>query len=109
MGYWAELDSNKRVKRVIIADSKYIATLEGRWVETFSRYKDFAGKGYEYNPVYKVFKSPQPFGSWKYDYRAKEWKAPVDMPIISKVSDVSFTWDEEEGTWEVLRKLDEIT
>jgi hypothetical protein len=95
MGYWAELNDDNEVIQVIAADSDYIATLPGTWIETSDKKKDFAGIGYTYNSAKKTFRAKQPFPSWTYDERDMRWNPPKNKPTDGK----PYSWDEESKSW----------
>jgi hypothetical protein len=99
MSYFAELDENNLVIRVINAESlKWVkSALGGQWIKTFddgSSRKQFASVGFTYDPVNDIFISPQPYPSWSLDSNY-DWQAPVSMPDDNKF----YLWDEEAGAW----------
>jgi len=54
--YFAEINEDGTVLRVIVADSLFIQDLPGTWVETFmSEDNVFAGPGYTYDTVNAEF------------------------------------------------------
>lgn len=57
--------------------------------------KNFAGKGYIYDPVDDVFISPQPYPSWTLDKGTASYKPPKKMPIDDKF----YRWDEDLQDW----------
>lgn len=95
--YFAEVDKNSVVKRVIVADSKEWCqqALGGTWIETFmnNTSKNYCGKGHEYWDSLQDFVEPQPFTSWELDEKHK-WKAPTEMP-----KDGIYNWDEDTLSW----------
>jgi hypothetical protein len=68
MAYWAELDENNVVLRVIVCDDNdpngdqgyqwIMDNLGGTWVKTSSDSRDFASIGFTYDPVEKKFIVP---------------------------------------------------
>ena len=44
--------------------------------------KQYAGKGYVYDPVKDKFLTPQPYASWSLDDN-DDWKAPITYPTIT--------------------------
>jgi len=95
--YFAEIDNNNIVKRVIVADNKEWCeqNLGGVWVETFMdkrNNKNYAGIGYMHHSDKDNFSSPQPFKSWKLDKNCI-WQAP------KKRLKMNTFWDEEKQDW----------
>ncbi len=102
MGYFAQIDKNGIVTRVIVADQKFIDS--GRvgepseWVETSmdgSLRKNYAGIGYTYNKKLDGFIAPQPYKSWVLDEKTCQYVPPVPMPTDQKL----YTWDEATLEW----------
>lgn len=93
--YFAEIDVNGIVKRVIVAESIEWCQnrLGGKWVETVSdnAVANFAGRGYTFHSDKKNFSEPKPFPSWVLDEKCK-WTAPIEPPIGKSV-----VWDEKMG------------
>jgi hypothetical protein len=58
--------------------------------------KQYAGKGFKYDPVADVFIAPQPFASWLLDQNF-DWQPPTSMP-----SEGFWIWDEENLMWQQL-------
>jgi hypothetical protein len=54
--------------------------------------KQYAGVGFQYDPVADVFISPQPYPSWSLDSNF-DWQAPKDKP------EGLYYWDEDLGDW----------
>ena len=125
MAHFAELDSDNKVLRVVVACNQDIADNGGeqsaeaaehfktvlpltssgvKWVQTsynnnFS--KQFAGRGILYNPSADVFYSPKPFPSWTLDEN-HDWNAPVTYPSVINDSEnegLFIAWDEENQKW----------
>jgi hypothetical protein len=115
MAYFAELDDNNTVLRVISVSNAdapdlapevseplgqaFIASigLAGRWVQTSyngtfrGRY---AGIGYTYDPIDDRFIAPQPYPSWTLDANGN-WQAPTPYPDDGGM----YVWDEETLAW----------
>lgn len=83
--YFAEIDKNNIVTRVVVADSLdwCIEHLGGTWTETFmdDSEKNYAGVGYTFNQNKINFLSPKPYPSWIKDEVKEQWKPPVAKPI----------------------------
>ena len=116
MAYFAKLDDNNTVLRVISVSNDdapdpapevseplgqaLIASigLPGRWVQTSyngtfrGRY---AGIGYTYDPIDDRFIAPQPYPSWTLD-DAGDWQPPTPYPD----DDGMYVWDEEQQQWQ---------
>jgi hypothetical protein len=56
----------------------------------------FAAIGYSYNEDEDIFIAPQPFPSWTRN--GSFWDAPVAMPNDEQ----KYSWNEQEGTWNVI-------
>lgn len=106
MSHWAELDENNVVIRVLVGDNNdpngdegyqwLIDNLGGRWIQTSYNNnfrKQYAGKGFTYNPDLDIFIAPQPFPSWSLDSN-HDWQAPKSRPVGSE-----WIWDESKGDW----------
>jgi hypothetical protein len=106
MSYWAEIDENNKVLRVTVGDDNdangdkgyqwLIDNLGGTWIETSqdgSIRKNYANKGFTYNPIADVFISLQPYPSWSLDENF-DWQAPTPMP-----TEGFWTWDESSLNW----------
>jgi len=125
MAHFAELDSNNKVLRVVVACNQDIANNGGeqseqaaehfktvcpfsengvKWVQTsynnnFRR--QYAGIGYTFDSVKNKFIAPQPFASWSLDAN-DDWKAPVAYPTVTIYGDnveYFISWDESNLRW----------
>jgi hypothetical protein len=102
MAYFAEIDENNIVLRVLVFDDKYTESdcdklFNGVWKETSHSNnirKNFAGKGYFYDLNLDAFIAPKPFNSWVLDTDTCKWEAPIEMPVGA------YTWNEESLNWE---------
>jgi len=56
--------------------------------------KQYAGIGYDYDPIADVFVAPQPYPSWTLDEN-HDWQPPTPMPTDGE----RYSWDEEELEW----------
>ncbi len=84
---------NNIVVNVEVADQEHIDTLEGTYIASPSN-GTYAGIGYTYDEVNKVFIAPKPFESWVLDNNYK-WQAPTVMPNDGN----KYYWDEENLKW----------
>ena len=100
--YFAEIDAQGIVKRVIVIDAATLAT--GKWGEPKnwretkmdgSLRKNYAGVGHKHDAQLDAFVPPKPFPSWTLDEATARWKAPVAMPADGK----PYSWDESTGLW----------
>jgi len=57
--------------------------------------KNYAGVGYNYDPVLDAFISPQPYPSWLLNTTICQWEAPVPYPNDGK----RYKWDEATLSW----------
>jgi len=106
MSHWAELDLNRIVKRVIVAEEDYIMSgalgNPRNWMETSynSNFrKNYAGVGYYYDYGKNAFIAPKPFNSWILNEDTCRWEAPVAYPADDTKP---YTWDEESLSWKPL-------
>jgi hypothetical protein len=78
MGYFAEIDENNVVKRIIVIDSSQYANelLGGTWVETFpsDKNKNYAGVGYIYEPTLQNFYFNNKNPNYILDFNDLKWK-----------------------------------
>lgn len=114
--YFAQLDDNNIVIRVIVVESAELAVqlFGGTWVETvISPNKNFAGKGYTYVPGADNFIRPQPTSNHVLDSITFNWKLPTDSlytyvfcgsPIktIITVDNKIYKWNERTQNWDEL-------
>jgi hypothetical protein len=107
MAHYAFLDENNVVTEVItgIDESELIEGLDTEtWYSNFrgqvckrTSYngnirKQYAGKGFSYDPVADVFIAPQPYPSWSLDENF-DWQPPTPRP------EGLWYWDEETLSW----------
>jgi hypothetical protein len=108
MAHFAEIDSNNKVLRVVVACNQDIANNGGeqseqaaehfksvcplsidgiKWIQTSYNNnfrKQFANKNFIYDPIKDIFISPKPFNSWVLN-SSNDWVAPISYP-----SDITF-------------------
>jgi hypothetical protein len=119
MSYFAEIDENNIVLRVIAISQENVDT--GKWgnPETWvqTSYNTYGGKHYDqervedsgvalrYNYAHKgctydttrdAFIAPQPFPSWTLSEETCQWVCPVAHPADGKGP---YDWDEDAGNW----------
>jgi hypothetical protein len=101
MSYFAEIDENNIVKRVITAEQDFIDSGivgdSSLWIETKrdgSIRKQYAGIGYTYDKVNDIFISRQTYPSWVLDSNF-DWQPPTTMPS----DDTLYSWNEETISW----------
>jgi len=118
MAYFAELDKNNIVLRVIvginedIGDGESIYTSETGtvWKKTDNNTygnihltdgipfrKNYAKIGSIYDVTRDAFIPPKPFPSWVLDEDTCTWKAPIAQP--ESTDTVYYIWDESIVTW----------
>ena len=100
MGYFANLNEQNVVTRVIVCDSAKLCEelLGGRWVETDIN-GNYAGKGFAYYLDEKVFTPPQPYPSWRLSANKAKWDPPIPRPGPEE----AYRWNEHRKVW-VLRE-----
>lgn len=97
MSTYAKINSNNIVDNVIIADSSFISTQSGKWIEVTEVTKK-ANSGDTYDEVNNKFISQKPFESWILDEESFEWVSPVG----DKPTEGHWSWNEQEQEWEEL-------
>ena len=121
MAHFAELNSSNEVLRVIVvsnddvnanggdqhADAEtFVTTIVPHstggvaWKQCSYNHnfrKQYAGKGYTYNPSKDKFIADKPYPSWTLDSN-DDWQAPVNKPNDGK----RYSWNETDRQWEEL-------
>jgi len=121
MAHFAELNSSNEVLRVIVvsnddvnanggdqhADAEtFVTTIVPHstggvaWKQCSYNHnfrKQYAGKGYTYNPSKDKFIADKPYPSWTLDSN-DDWQAPVNKPNDGK----RYSWNETDRKWEEL-------
>jgi hypothetical protein len=115
MAYFAELDNNNIVLRVLSVSNQdcpdpapaneqqgidFLAGLGlgSNWKQTSYNgnfRKNYAGIGYTFDAARDAFIAPQPYASWVLDETTCQWEAPVAYPTDGKM----YTWDEDTTSW----------
>ena len=119
MAHFAELNSSNEVLRVIVVSNDDVNANGGdqhsdseTFVTTIVPYstggvawkqcsynhnfrKQYAGKGYTYNPSKDKFIADKPYPSWTLDSN-DDWQAPVNKPDDGKM----YYWNETDRKWE---------
>jgi len=125
MAHFAELDSNNKVLRVVVACNQDIANNGGeqseqaaehfkticplsengvKWIQTSynNRFrKQYAGNDYTYDVNKNIFIQAQPFPSWSLDSN-DDWQAPVAYPTVTTYGNnvpYIISWNEAEQKW----------
>ena len=111
MAHYAFLDDNNVVTEVItgIDETELIEGLDTEtWYGNFrgqvckrTSYnnnirKQYAGKGFSYDPIADVFVAPQPYPSWSLDAN-HDWQPPTPKP-----EEGFWSWNEETLSWDEL-------
>ena len=105
MSYFAEIDENSIVTRVLVGDPDlpnesydwFVENLGGTWVQAYSDgsiRKNFASAGFSYDLERDAFIPPKPFESWVIDEETCTWQAPSPKP------EGNYSWNEETVSWE---------
>lgn len=115
MAYFAELDDNNVVLRVLSVsnndapdpapanEQQGIDFLAGlglgtNWKQTSYNAtfrKNYAGIGYTFDAARNAFIAPQPFASWVLNETTCRWEAPVAYPTDGEM----YSWDEDTTSW----------
>ena len=124
-------DTHLIVKRVVVVDNAHVESDEhasgenwcstffggGNWKQTSYNHnfrKQYAGRGYVYDPAKDKFLSKQPYASWSLDSN-DDWQAPITFPTVTEEGDVRYiiTWNETKYNadnttgWEAIKSNDE--
>jgi len=117
MAHFAQLDDDNVVLQVIVVNNsdcldengieseavgvafcKSILGEATRWRQTSyngSMRFNYAGIGYQYDPIRNAFIPPKPFASWLLNESTCRWEAPVAQPQDGKM----YQWDEATLSW----------
>jgi hypothetical protein len=121
MAHFAQINSDKIVTRVIVAEQEFISSGvvgdPNSWIQTSyntrggihygndgqpdggtALRKNYAGTGFTYDSDRDAFIPPKPYSSWTLDEGSCLWQAPVAYPTDGQI----YQWDEDEQHWEVL-------
>lgn len=102
--FYAEIDANNVVLRVLVADAAFIAKMPGRWVQTSmdgSIRKNGASVGYKYDPAADAFIPPSPYPSWNVlNSTTMRYDPPKARPIPGAGQIVE--WNEVAKDWVTL-------
>lgn len=106
--YFAELDSNNVVLRVVVVNDadapNEAAGVEfcsklwgGTWVQTWmdGARKRYAGKGFQYDKTNDLFVGVKPFESWVENAKTGDWEPPYSPPKDENL----YNWDEAVFGW----------
>jgi len=58
---------------------------------------NYAAIGYSYNPEFDAFIEPQPYPSWKLDYKTFSWVSPTPRP--DNTDTLKYVWSEPNKEW----------
>jgi len=112
MAHFAKLDDNNKVLEIlVVANNAIDPTNEEEsgvafltqtfghtmWKQTSytnSMRKQYAGVGYDYDPIADVFVAPQPYPSWTLDEN-HDWQPPIPYPTDGK----QYAWFEHNQQW----------
>ena len=123
MSHFAEINNENIVQRVHVVDQDFIDSGKlgdpSMWIQTsyntsggvhydpdsntpdggVALRKNYAGKGFTYDPTRDAFYAPQPYPSWLLDDDTCQWNAPIDYPLDNEVGGKKYSWDEENTQW----------
>lgn len=111
MAHFAEIDENNIVTRVLVVPDaqehrgqEFLANdlgLGGFWIQTSYNgniRKNYAGPGFQFDPVRDAFISPKPFESWVLNEETCKWEAPIVYPTDG----LMYLWDETTTDWKAI-------
>jgi len=116
MSYFAKLDSDNIVIKVMVSDSdylnnKFVDDSPGFWIETSDTGAfrgNFAGIGYTYMKDVAtlgvgstdIFINQQPYPSWNIGVNTARWYPPVSLASTVTIDDgKDYYWDETSTSW----------
>ena len=105
--YFAEIDEDDTVLRVLVAEPEHIDSgrlgSPSNWIEGFmdedgvtNSKKLYPGIGHKYNRDLEIFYCSQPYPSWTLDEN-HDWQPPIAAP--EQVDFARWIWDEDTGSW----------
>jgi hypothetical protein len=130
MAYFAEIDENNKVLRVVVACDTDIANNGGdlseqaseyfkskvplsingiKWIQTFSNgefRKQKAAINFTYDSFKDKFISPQPYPSWSLDSN-DDWQPPIVKPELTleqKQNNNFYIWNETNENWDLINQ-----
>ena len=102
MAHFAEIDSNKIVQQVIVAEKDFINSgvvgNEFNWIQCSYNgnfRKAYPNAGWKWDKVNEVFIGPQPHASWALD-ASHDWQPPTAKPDDGK----EYEWNEGTTSWD---------
>ena len=118
MAHFANIDKNRIVTSVIVADQSFIDSgVVGNpttWIQTSyntrggvhygadgkpdgqpALRKNYAGIGYTYDIEKDAFVPPSPYPSWRLNVDTCLWNPPTEYPADGKL----YAWNEESTSW----------
>lgn len=118
MAHFAEIDSNNVVIRVLVVPEEQVhrgndylsvdLALGGNWIQTSYNTrcgvhlsggvpfrKNYAAKGYTYDPQKDAFIPPKPYNSWVLNESSCCWFPPVPYPKDGN----QYWWDDATNNW----------
>lgn len=113
MSYFAHVNAMGIVDKVIVADSLFISRLpdSASWVQTEKGMlggvntkggpvmrKNYAGIGFNYDPVRDAFVPPKPFDSWSLNEETCLWDPPTPRPEDGN----RYRWNEATTSWDLV-------
>ena len=122
MAHFAKLDENNIVTEVLVVNNDILLKSDGTesenkgkvflnglfgsatWVQTSYNNnfrKQYAGRGFTYDPEDDVFISIQPFPSWSLNETTHDWEAPIPFPSTTVYNEIEIGsfWDESGQVW----------
>jgi hypothetical protein len=113
MAHFAHIDESGIVDNVIVADQDFIDSGavgdKTKWIQTsYNTHrgehrqgrtpirKNYAGKGFTYDPQMDAFIPPKPYPSWTINNDTGDWDPPVDRPSNPTRP---IHWDEGNQEW----------
>jgi len=130
LAYFAELNGDNIVTRIVIVDDKILVNKDGvedenlgiqhcqfyfrasksqltKWKQTSYNgniRKRYAGKGMTFDADRDAFIVPKPYPSWILNEETCAWEAPVSVPELTQEqidAGSSYVWNEETTSWDL--------
>lgn len=118
MAHFAKLDENNLVIQVVVVGNDDLmvdgveseqrgiefcqALFGGNWKQTSysgTFRKNYAGAGYQYDPIRDAFIPPKHYPSWVLNEQTCQWEPPIPHPTIPPAAGKVYTWDEPTVSW----------
>jgi hypothetical protein len=118
MAHFAEIGLNNTVLRVVVINNDVLLDesnneveqlgidfcrnlFGGTWIQTSYNKtfrKNFAGKGFTYDPTRDAFIPPHTWASWTLNEETLQWEPPIAYPDDGQL----YQWNEDNTQWDLI-------